>query len=84
MVIGLIQQLLDSFEESDIEVLIFILHNIGLQLRKADPISIRDIIATAEQKKNSIAAEIKMTTDEETKDRLKKKERKANFLNMEL
>jgi hypothetical protein len=29
--------LLNSFREDDIETLLFLLHNIGLQLRKADP-----------------------------------------------
>jgi hypothetical protein len=51
---NLINLLLTSFQESDVEVLIFILHNIGLQLRKADPIGLRDLLTTAEQKKNSL------------------------------
>ena len=36
-----IKFLLNSFTESDIEVLIFVLHNIGLQLRRKDPASIK-------------------------------------------
>ena len=40
----LINILLSSFTESDIEILIFILHNIGIQLRKEDPGAIKEII----------------------------------------
>lgn len=32
-----IQELMKSFTEADIEILIYILHNIGLQLRSDDP-----------------------------------------------
>tara|TARA_B110000285_G_C14932529_1_gene518020 strand:- start:379 stop:555 length:177 start_codon:yes stop_codon:yes gene_type:complete len=56
----MIRLLLASFTESDIEILIFILHNIGLQLRKEDPGAIKEIIDMALQKKNSYAVEIKM------------------------
>ena len=58
--IDLIHLLLTSFTESDLEVLIFLLHNIGLQLRKADPEAIRDLIHISEQKKNSYAVEVKL------------------------
>jgi hypothetical protein len=46
--------MMTSFSETDIEILIFLLHNIGLQLRKADPIALRDLLTLAEQKKNSL------------------------------
>jgi hypothetical protein len=49
-----------SFREADVEVLIFLLHNIGLQLRKADPVALRDLLTLADQKRNSFAAEVKM------------------------
>lgn len=32
-----IQELMKSFTEADIEILIYLLHNIGLQLRSDDP-----------------------------------------------
>jgi len=32
-----IQELMKTFTESDIEILIYLLHNIGLQLRSDDP-----------------------------------------------
>jgi len=38
LLIDFIKLLLNSFNEADIEILIFILHNIGLQLRKEDPV----------------------------------------------
>ena len=50
---SVIHYLLDSFTESDIEVLIFVLHNIGLQLRKKDPEAIKSILDSFTQKKNS-------------------------------
>lgn len=40
LLIDLINKLMNSFTETDIEILIFILHNIGLQLRKEDPTKI--------------------------------------------
>ena len=82
----MIRFLLNSFTESDIEILIFILHNIGLQLRKEDPGAIKDIIDLALQKKNSYAVEIKMAESQESGniDKMKSKEKKINFLNMEL
>jgi hypothetical protein len=50
----LIRRLMSSFTETDIEILIFLLHNIGLQLRKEDPVSLRDLLTLSEQKKNSL------------------------------
>ena len=50
LLIDLIRYLLKSFAEPDIEILIFVLHNIGLQLRKEEPAAIKDIIELAEQK----------------------------------
>ena len=41
-------------------MLIFILHNIGLQLRKEDPKSVRELADLAESKKNSYTVELKM------------------------
>ena len=63
-----ISLLLQTFNESDIEVLIFILHNIGLQLRKADPVGLKNILSGAEQKRNSLAVEIKMMLADTTSD----------------
>jgi len=78
--------LLSSFREAEIEILIFVLHNIGLQLRKADPAGIRDLLQIVEQKKNSLAVEIKMSSSTDTAkiDELKRLERKVGFLLMEL
>ena len=50
----LIRHLMSSFTETDIEILIFLLHNIGLQLRKEDPVSLRELLTLSEQKKNSL------------------------------
>ena len=50
----LIRRLMSSFTETDIEILIFLLHNIGLQLRKEDPVSLRNLLTLSEQKKNSL------------------------------
>ena len=37
-------------------MLIFVLHNIGLQLRKKDPVSIKQILDLFNQKKNNYQA----------------------------
>lgn len=83
----LIRHLMSSFTETDIEILIFLLHNIGLQLRKEDPVSLRDLLTLSEQKKNSLQAEIKMSSTADSGkdlDSMKRLERKVGFLNMEL
>jgi hypothetical protein len=78
-----------SFREADVEVLIFLLHNIGLQLRKADPVALRDLLTLADQKRNSFAAEVKMAqatlgeASQEFQD-MKRLEKKVGFLAMEL
>ena len=97
LLFDLIKVLLTSYTESDIEVLIFILHNIGLQLRKEDPGAVKEIIDMAESKKNSYAVELKMAEAAEKSgesgsgkaesgslDLLKAKEKKTNFLALEL
>ena len=62
-----IKYLLNSFSESDIEVLIFVLHNIGLQLRKQDPASIKQILDLFNQKKNSYTAQKRLEKSESEK-----------------
>jgi hypothetical protein len=44
VVYSAVRYLLDRFNESDIEVLIFLFHNVGFQLRKAEPESLKGII----------------------------------------
>lgn len=56
LLFDVIKFMLASFTESDIEVLIFVLHNIGLQLRKKDPVSIKAILDLFAQKRNSFQA----------------------------
>ena len=61
LLVEMIKILIQAYSENDIEILIFILHNIGLQLRKEDPASVKEIIDLQEQKKNTYLAEAKMT-----------------------
>ena len=95
LLFDLIKALLSSYTASDIEVLIFILHNIGLQLRKEDPGAVRELADMAESKKNSYAVELKMAeaaakagdageAGARVADLLKSKEKKINFLALEL
>ena len=80
----IIKHLLNSFTESDIEILIFVLHNIGLQLRKEDPESIKHILDLFNQKKNSHTAQKKMNGIPDDNEEMKVKEQKMNFLVLEL
>jgi nucleolar MIF4G domain-containing protein 1 len=48
LIFDLINVLLASYTEVDIEILIFLLHNIGLNLRKEDPVGLRELITIAE------------------------------------
>ena len=47
-IFDLLHVLLHSYSESDLEILIFLLHNIGLQLRKSDPAALKSILDLAE------------------------------------
>lgn len=82
----MINYLLKSFQEPDIETLIFLLHNIGLQLRKADPDNLKNIIELFTQKRNSYIAEAKLTAKESGEQDASRvsKERKLKFLDLEL
>ena len=53
LLFDVIKFLLSSFTERDVEVLIFVLHNIGLQLRKKDPASVKEILDLFNQKKKN-------------------------------
>ena len=76
----LIEVLLSRFTESDIEVLIFVMHNIGFQLRNEEPEAIQKIIEMAESQKNSHAVKQKMENIEEDGAKAKK----IHFLMLEL
>ena len=84
-VFELVRFLLSSLQEMDIEILIFLLHNIGLQLRKSEPDSLKQVLDLFTQKYNSFQAESKMLslTSAELTER-KQKERKLSFLHLEL
>lgn len=79
VIFSFVKFLLHSFREDDIETLIFLFHNIGLQLRKTDPDSLIQIIDLFTQKKNSYLAELKLNKEVNSN-----KERKLGFLNLEL
>ena len=87
MLFSLIKFLLNSFTEDDVETLIFLLHNVGLNLRQADPENLKSIIDIFTQKRNSYLAESKLDTgDRDTLAEVqrKSKERKLGFLHLEL
>ena len=85
MIFEFVNYLLKSFREDDIETLIFLLHNIGLQLRKADPENLTKIIEAFTQKRNAFIAETKLMKDsgEDCQTRVNL-ERKLGFLHLEL
>lgn len=76
----MIKFLIGSFTECDIEILIFALHNIGLQLRKKDPESLKNVLDLFNQKRNSYFAEKKLNPEIDSKS----KEQKLKFLVLEL
>ena len=80
LLFDVIRYLLTSFTQSDIEVLIFVLHNIGLQLRKNDPASIKQILDLFNQKKNSYHAQLRL--DQAVEDATMTQ--KLKFLELEL
>jgi hypothetical protein len=52
--------MLQSFKEDDIDILIFVLHNIGLQLRKEETVKLKKLFEIAEQKRNQFTAHLKL------------------------
>lgn len=53
---SILKLLLTRFEESDLENLVFLLHNVGYQLRKQDPAALLQFLEMFQQKKNSYQA----------------------------
>jgi hypothetical protein len=43
LLIFFIDKMLQSFKEDDIDILIFVLHNIGLQLRKEETVKLKEL-----------------------------------------
>lgn len=80
--------MIQSFKEDDIDILIFVLHNIGLQLRKEETAKLKNLFDIAEQKRNQFSVFIKLEeADPNTKEdvpKLKQKLSKINFLMMEI
>ena len=60
LLIYFIDKMIQSFKEDDIDILVFVLHNIGLQLRKEETAKLKNLFDIAEQKRNQFSVFIKL------------------------
>lgn len=60
LIMYFIEKMLETFTQEDIDILIFVLHNIGLQLRKQETVQLKKILDLVELKRNQFAALVKL------------------------
>lgn len=52
LIFDILKLLLGSFVEKDIELILFVLKNVGFALRKDDPLALKELISEAQRKAN--------------------------------
>lgn len=63
LIFDILRRLLAVFGEKDIELLLFVLRNVGFSLRKDDPLALKELIAEAQRK----AAEVGKKFQDQTR-----------------
>ncbi|XP_072307053.1 nucleolar MIF4G domain-containing protein 1 [Eucyclogobius newberryi] len=62
LIVDLLKLLVDAFTEKDIELVLFVLRNVGFALRKDDALALKDLISEAQRKATNVGAEFKDQT----------------------
>ncbi|XP_032298867.1 nucleolar MIF4G domain-containing protein 1 isoform X2 [Coturnix japonica] len=62
LIFDILKKLVSSFTEKDIELILFLLKNVGFSLRKDDALALKDLISEAQSKANSAEKELKDQT----------------------
>ncbi|OXB73249.1 UNVERIFIED_CONTAM: hypothetical protein H355_014621 [Colinus virginianus] len=59
LIFDILKKLVSSFTEKDIELILFLLKNVGFSLRKDDALALKDLISEAQSKANTAEKELK-------------------------
>nr|XP_015210266.1 PREDICTED: nucleolar MIF4G domain-containing protein 1 isoform X1 [Lepisosteus oculatus] len=62
LIFDILKKLTSSFMERDIELILFVLKNVGFALRKDDAVSLKELIAEAQSKANSLGTKFQDQT----------------------
>ncbi|NXJ14379.1 NOM1 protein, partial [Odontophorus gujanensis] len=62
LIFDILKKLVSSFTEKDIELILFLLKNVGFSLRKDDALALKDLISEAQSKANTVEKELKDQT----------------------
>ncbi|XP_021243758.1 nucleolar MIF4G domain-containing protein 1 [Numida meleagris] len=62
LIFDILKKLVSSFTEKDIELILFLLKNVGFSLRKDDALALKDLISEAQSKANTADKELKDQT----------------------
>ncbi|OXB64003.1 hypothetical protein ASZ78_002887 [Callipepla squamata] len=62
LIFDILKKLVSSFTEKDIELILFLLKNVGFSLRKDDALALKDLISEAQSKANTAEKELKDQT----------------------
>ncbi|XP_068160210.1 nucleolar MIF4G domain-containing protein 1 isoform X2 [Antennarius striatus] len=54
LIFDILKLLLEGFTEKDVELVLFVLRNVGFALRKDDPLALKDIISEGQHKANDV------------------------------
>ncbi|XP_031471818.1 nucleolar MIF4G domain-containing protein 1 [Phasianus colchicus] len=62
LIFDILKKLVSSFTQKDIELILFLLKNVGFSLRKDDALALKDLISEAQSKANAAEKELKDQT----------------------
>lgn len=62
LIFDILKLLVDAFTEKDIELVLFVLRNVGFALRKDDALALKDLISEAQRKASDMGAKFKDQT----------------------
>ncbi|XP_064361819.1 nucleolar MIF4G domain-containing protein 1 isoform X2 [Dromaius novaehollandiae] len=62
LIFDILKRLVSSFTEKDIELILFLLKNVGFSLRKDDPLALKELISEAQSKANTVEKKLQDQT----------------------
>ncbi|XP_025908785.1 nucleolar MIF4G domain-containing protein 1 [Nothoprocta perdicaria] len=62
LIFDLLKRLVSTFTEKDIELILFLLKNVGFSLRKDDPLALKELISEAQSKANTVEKKLQDQT----------------------
>ncbi|CAL9698103.1 unnamed protein product [Knipowitschia caucasica] len=62
LIVDILKLFVDNFTEKDIELVLFLLRNVGFALRKDDALALKDLISEAQRKATDVGAQFKDQT----------------------